>query len=497
VSTLRPRLLCLGFLGLSLGAAPSAYSLSECIEQALKANRTRAVSQAAERIAEAQLQQALSARWPEASLEITGMRRDQDANFIFPSNTFSLGAMAQPLAEAVAATQLAKAGVTPTSVGIDVYNAQLSAATQQALAQFQGFTIPTQNIKLFDRDTLTSTVNVHVPLYTGGKINAFIKQGRAGVEVARVETRRNDLQIVQDTRHYYYGAVLSRKLLAIGEEGLERLQVMTELTEKLYQNGSGRVKRTDYLRSKVFVASLRSLVETLRAHEEIARTALANTMGLPWSASVSPADQEIPLMAYGAPLEELVAKAQNLNPQALQIGYGLSAAEAEVDKARAGHLPVVVLFGTADRFDNAYHEGLITSQNRNSWTLGLRVQVPIFSGFRVQHEIREAQARREKLGLERQLLLEGLGVQVKDAFLQIARSSQQVRSTGEALAAATENRELHEKAYREELVDTKDVIEAQLAELFIRSQHQKALYDAQFHQGHLDNLLGQSLATNP
>ena len=487
-------LICMGLR--AADPPPATHTLAECIDQALKANRTRTLSAATEKVAEAQLRQALSARWPEASLDLTATRRDQSPNFLFPSNTFSFGSMGAPIAEAVAATQLAKAGVTPTSVGQAVYNAQLAAATQGALAQFQGLTVPGQDVKLFDRDTLASSLNVHLPLYTGGKVSALIRQGEAGVGAAKEEARRTDLQIVQDIRHYYYGCVLAHRLLVLGEESLDRLQVVLELTDRLYQNGSGRVKRTDYLRTQVVVASLKSVVALLRSNEDLARSALANAMGLSWRATVVPADTEIPGLEYGGALEELVNRAQSLNPQALQIGYGLTAAEAGVDKAKAGHLPVVVLFGSLDRYDNAYREGLLSDRNRHSWTLGLRVQVPLFSGFRVQNEIREAQARKEKLGAERQLLMEGLGVQVKNAFLQIARAAQQVKAAGEALVAAKENRELHDRAYREELVDAKDVVEAQLTELFISSQHQKALYDGQFHQSQLDNLIGQSLGAH-
>jgi len=218
---------------------------------------------------------------------------------MFPSNAFSLGSMAAPIAESVAATQLAKAGITPTSVGLAAYNAQLAAATQATLSQFPGITVPAQDVKLFDRDTLASSFNVHVPLYTGGKISALIQQGKAGVDAAREETRRTDLQIVQETRDYYYGSVLAHQLRALGEESLARLQVMLDLTERLHQNGSGRVKRTDYLRIQVVVASLKSLVALLRSNEELARTALANVMGLPWHASVAPADPDIPALEYG------------------------------------------------------------------------------------------------------------------------------------------------------------------------------------------------------
>jgi len=494
---LKPPLVLVALAAVALPAAErvdTTYTLAQCVEQALQNHRGRAVSQAGLRVAEAQLGQALSARWPEASLDITAMRRDQDPNFIFPSNSFSLGNAAAPLAEAVAATQLAKAGVTPGSVGVGVYNAQLAAATQAALAQFPGISIPSQDVKLFDRDTLTSTLNVHVPLYTGGKVSAGIRQGQAGVDAAKARVRGTELQLVKDVRHYYYGCVLTRRLLVIGQEGLDRLQVMLELTERLNRTGSGRVKRTDYLRSQVVVASVKSLVALLRSNEELARTALANAMGFGWQVTVAPADAEIPALDYGGALDELVARAQSLNPQALELGGGLKAAEAGLDRAKGGHLPVVVLFGTADRLDNSYHAGLLSEQNRHSWTVGLRVQVPIFSGFRVRHEVSEAQARKEQLGFQRQLLMEGLGVQVKDACLQIARAVEQTRTTGEALAAAKENRELHERAYQEELVDTKDLVEAQLMELFMASQWQKAKYDAQFHQSQLDHLIGQTLA---
>jgi outer membrane protein TolC len=401
--------------------------------------------------------------------------------------------MAAPLAEAVAATQLAKAGLTPGAVGLATYNAQLAAATQATLAQFPGVTTPALDVKLFDRDLLTTTFNVRLPLYTGGKVSALIAQGRAGLEAARMETRRTDLQIVQEVRTYYYGSLLAHQLRALGEESLDRLQVMQDLTERLLQNGSGRVKKTDHLRTRVVVTSLKSLVALLRSNEDLARAALANTMGLSWRASVAPAEAEIPLLDYDGALDEWVARAQSLNPLALQMGQGLKAAEAGLDKARAGRLPVVVLFGSLDRLDNSYHEGVVSDRNRNSWTLGLKVSVPVFNGFRVENEIREARARQEKLGAEQQILLEGLGVQVKHAFLEIARSIQQTRATGESLAVARENCELHERAYREELVDTKDVVEAQLTELFIRSQHQKARYDAQIYQSQLDNLIGQSL----
>ena len=194
----------------TLQQPPEKLSLTECIDMALRENRTRAIARSSQEIAEAQYKQALSAYWPDVSVEMTGTHLNHDPNFVFPSSTFSLGPLGAQIAESVAATQLTKAGITPASVGLAAYNAALAAATQQAMSQMSGFTLPAQNIKLMDRDILTTSLKMHYPLYTGGKITAMVKQGKMGVAASAAEARRTDLGIVRDAKQYYYGSILAR-----------------------------------------------------------------------------------------------------------------------------------------------------------------------------------------------------------------------------------------------------------------------------------------------
>jgi outer membrane protein TolC len=135
----------------------------------------------------------------------------------------------------------------------------------------------------------------------------------------------------------------------------------------------------------------------------------------------------------------------------------------------------------------------MTDRNKNSWTLGLKMELPVFEGFRTEERIKEALARDNKLKQDSLLLKDGVALQVKDAYLQVLRSQGQVVAIKAALAAAGENRELNERAYQEELVDTKDVIEAQLIEFFINGQYQKALYDNKVSRIALEFIVGKSI----
>jgi outer membrane protein len=470
-----------------------ALSLQDCIEIAFEKSILRAVSRESVQIAEAQHGQALSGHWPQLKIGVTATRMDEDPNFIFPSRPLPLGEAAQPLAEAIAGTQLAKMGMTPDSMGVPAYNAALSAATAEAMKNMNSATMPAQDVKLMDRDLLSTTLSLIFPLYTGGKVSALTKQAKIGVDVSRVESRRTDLQIIKDIKQYYYGHIFAKQLHSLGRDTLERFEATEALTESVYQHGSGKVKKTDYLRTKLMTAALRSAIEQMKSGEELSKSALANAMGLSWNSRIELAETDIPFHPYSGNLDELVEKASNSNPQMLQVRLGLQAGEEKITEANAGHLPVLAFFGDLTRLDNSYDGGIMTDENKKSWRIGLSLELPIFNGFRTRNEVREARHRLEKLKKESLLLKEGVALQVKNAFLQIARSQGQVKTMKEALETATENRELHVRAYQQEMVETQDVIEAQLMEFFMHGQYLKALYDHQMNSGDLEFVIGSTI----
>lgn len=121
------------------------------------------------------------------------------------------------------------------------------------------------------------------------------------------------------------------------------------------------------------------------------------------------------------------------------------------------------------------------------------MELPIFDGFRTTNQVNEARARLARLREQQVLLREGLALQVKHALIQMQSSAAQQRANAEAVRASEENRDLHERAYQEELVETKDVIESQLIESFIKAQHLKSLYDHVEAQARLDFVVGQEV----
>jgi outer membrane protein TolC len=444
------------------GLVRQEAGFEECLETALQNNRRRPASRFAVEMAEAQHRQALAAYWPQVVLTGGYRRVDESPNFLFPANAIALpGGATLP--------------ITIPGVGTIPLN---------------NLEVPPQDVKLMDEDTFHASAEARWLLYDGGMRRGLREQTGGRVEMMKQESRRTDLEIADSVKRLYFGAVLAAKLHQVGKDTLERMEATLRLTETLYKEGGGTVKKTDWLGNKVVVESIRSMVATLEKNEAMARAALANTMGLPWNAGVTPADEEMPFDPFQDRLDGLVSAAYRFNPDWAKIEAGLRAAEGAVRSAMSGHFPKVAVVGELHKWWNEYDAGVATDRNEEGWSVGVGIEIPIFTGFLTRNRVAEARAQAAKIEEEQFLLKEGIGLQIRDTFLSLSAAEKSHRATEAAMDAAKENRDLNTRAYQHGLVETEDVIQAQLMESLMSARHFKVRYDHIALRSRLDLVVG-------
>lgn len=417
--------------------------LAQCIALALRNNAAPAAAREGLAIAEAQHRQALSAYWPQLAATYTQTRLDRDPAFVYPEDSFNYT--------------------------VDMGGGPMTMRT----------TVPERRIRLADRDIGEFRADLGLLLYDGGRREARVREAVAGHDAAVGEARLTSLQLVHDVTTRYYGVVLARALRDIGRETVQRFEATREVAEHFYRGGSQRVRKTDWLRARVAVSGMKARLAELDSNVELAESALANTLGLAWDDPVRVADTELPAAPAPGDLDGAVADAYRLNLDLARFDAGASAAEAGLDDATGEYLPVVSLFGTLSTVTNSYDGGLVGEGERTRGAAGLTVELPLFEGFRTRARVEEMRARLRQLAHQRVLLREGVALRVKDAVLQERRAARQADIGAETVAVAGESRALTERAYREGLVDTRELLEAQIYESMVRAARLRALYEAQ------------------
>lgn len=441
--------------------APSqTLTLDECLSFAMENNHRRPASAFALEIAEAQHRQALAGYWPQIGLKTGFQRMDEAPNFLFPASTFAVPAQ-------TIVTPFGPLQTPPQSIQV-----------------------PAQDVKLADRDSSFASLNTTLLLWDGGMRKGLREQAKGGVDIAKAEVRRTELEVQDSVTRMYYGAVLARQLHQVGKDTLARMEATLHLTESMYKEGSGRVKKTDFLDNKVMVETIRATVAMLEKNEQLSQAALANTMGLNWQVSINPSAQEIPYEPYSVNLDELVGTAYRFNLDWEKLEAGLRALEGAETTAKSGHYPKLAMTVDLHKWWNDYDAGMATARNKAGWTVGIGLEIPIFNGNLVRNQVREAHARLEKTREEQFLLKEGIGLMVKDNLLSLIATRKAMDATAEAMKAAEENRDLNTRAYQNELAETQDVIKAQLIESLMTAQHLKNRFDHVALQSQLTLIIG-------
>jgi outer membrane protein len=467
---------------LPVASASGDLTLADCLAEALRNSRSLSVSRLSVEIAEAQHRQALSGYWPQVGLKAGYEHLSTAPDFRFPASQVNV-----PAGTAVVTVPGGVLGPNPV---------QLPVATPA-----QTIPVPAQDVKLANPDNFLVSAEVSWLLFDGGMRRGFAEQAEGLVAAMKQDARRTDLEVSDSVVRLYYGAVLARELVRTARVTEQKLAATLDLTAAMYQGGSGKVTKIDWLDIRIVVDSVRSMLAELEKNESLAEAALAMTLGRPWSSSVRPAEAAIPFAPYSAKLDDLVEEALRLNPDWIKVQAAIRASGGALTTARSGHYPKLAVKGEAHQWWNTYDAGLATDNNKTAWSVGVGVELPLFTGFATRSKIEEAELRLAKLKEEQLLLKDGMGLRIREAYLGLTAGEKAVASTQSARDAAVEDSDLTTRAYEHGLVDTDKVIKAQLAEALMTAQHLKARYDYMVARSRIGLLVGKApevgLGTGP
>ncbi len=437
-------------------------SLPQCIDLTLKNNKSRDVKNYALKIAELKIKQANSGHYPSVDLSSGYTIQDQDMNFIMPSTAIQ----------------------TPS---MNFGTMFIPAIT---------FNVPEQNIKVADKQSIGVQLDFMLPLFLGGKISSFVKQAESNLEMARQDVRSNDDQIILETKKLFYSVILAEHLKQIAQDAEDRMAATLSFTEALYTKGSGKVTKSDYLKNKIFVDAIKSIVSELNGEQKVAKSALVYAMGLNWKNEVEVTEKEFPNAIVHSSLDSMVDTLLAKNPFIAKVKNGLDALTAKIDESKSDYYPSIALTGTYRHLFSGYDYGFTTKDNKDTWIVGLGIRMNLFNGLRTSAQVDEAKANYDQLSEQKTLLVNGLTLKLQALYYQLESSNEKIVSSKEAASSATENRELIEKGYFADLMELADLIQAQLTESMMEAQLELVQYQNVILEAELESLLSNYSKNN-
>lgn len=475
------------FIEISLQALN--INLNSAVEIALENNKHHRISEIELKTAEAKYNQAMSARYPHVSVKAVATRQDEATMFHISGTSQFPTDIAQSFALA-SATALDEASALGS--GTNTHSNLISTLNTINSGNLPAIGMPFNvNVKAIGRDLYSEQIDFLFPLYSGGKIEAGIKQASLNQLLIREKIRETDADIIFNVKKYYYTVLLLQKLSEQSSKTFEEFKTVEELTKVLYEGGSTRVNRADYLRMVAIVNMFQSINQDMRTQLMLSKSALVYALGLPWNSEIDINDKEFNNKIVLSNINNIILKTYDSNSLIAQSNLASKILDAKTDLIRGDYLPTVVLTGNA-RHLGGDESGYINRENTNSWTIGIGVEWKIFDGFKTTSE--EEEVRFDRLILEEKkiLLREGLALQIKSGLIRVEDGFKKEKSLFEAISASSESSKMMIEAYNEDMADLKDVMETLMMDFYtyneyIKHQYQTALAMAELEKVSFDH----------
>jgi TolC family type I secretion outer membrane protein len=235
----------------------------------------------------------------------------------------------------------------------------------------------------------------------------------------------------------------------------------------------GTVALADALQARTAFAQAKVNLQKAEGDARIAAGTLANALGMQ-------ADQAVRIEAptLGKPdpardedVHRLIEQAKTLRPDLAAAESQVKAAEANVAVAKSNFMPTVSLVG-----NYGYNYSSVLA-NTQSWSVGLQLSVPLFTGFANTYQIRGAEEQVAAQKASRDQLDQTVSLDVWRAFHQLNTARETLASSEDLLASAGQSEAVALGRYKAGAGNILDLLNAQASLANARLQNIQARYN--------------------
>jgi len=300
----------------------------------------------------------------------------------------------------------------------------------------------------------------------GGRA-ADVEDARFGLIAADWNHNATIQDVILGVETTYVLYVNAKAQLEAARANVKAAGTALEAANGRHDAGVGTI--ADVLQARTAFSQAQFSLQTFEGEVLALRGALATAMGLPanipYDVGTLPAD--VPLERASEAVEKLITTARERRPDLAAARALAEKAGAHIRSVRAEGLPTLSLSAAAQR---SYYRTTPATNPQSSWSAGLFLRFPLFTGFANSYNIQKAKedaevARAQADTLEQQVLL-----QVWTSTYAFQTAAQLVRTSRDLLASAEQSERVALGRYKEGVGTIIDLLTAQAALASARSQ---------------------------
>ncbi|WP_304300982.1 TolC family protein [Phocaeicola plebeius] len=473
---------------LLLGATLSSYAqqiftLDSCRALALANNKELRISQEKVNAAHYEKKAAFTNFLPKIDLTGGYMRTQKEISLLSDAQKQSIGNMGTNLGNQLQQLVAANPGL---AAGLqELLPGAVAGLTDGLNGVGQGL------VDAFRTDTRNMTVGAATltqPLFMGGKIIAYNKITKYAERLAESQhaTGMQDLILQTDQVYWQIISLVNKKKLA--ENFLELVQKLDSDVDKMIKEGVAT--KADGLSVKVKVNEAEMMLTQVDNGLNLSKMLLCQLCGLPLETDFQLADESMKdLPLPNTYTEANVSTALSNREELKSLELASEIYRQKVNVVRADFLPSVALTANYLVTNPSLVNGF-ENKFRGMWAAGVVVKIPVFHWGEGIYKVKAAKAEANIARYKLEDIKEKVELQVTQNSYKVNESTKKLALAEKNMEKAEENLRYANLGFKEGVIPTSNVLEAQTAWFSAQAGKIDAQIDVKMSELYLNKSMG-------
>ncbi|NMM28990.1 MAG: TolC family outer membrane protein [Glaciimonas sp.] len=270
---------------------------------------------------------------------------------------------------------------------------------------------PVTNTSHSDYRSVNAAVTLRQPIVNFEAL-ALYNQGVAKTNYSNAQFVGRSQDLMLRLVAAYAEVQYSEDQLTLAAAQRDAYREQMHVNERLFKQGEGT--RTDMLETEARANLAEAQVFEAQDNVIVARNTLTGIVGMEIK-ELAPLNQDFRLLPLQpAIFQEWRDIALTKNAEIIALGYAVDIAHEEINRQRAGHAPSLDLVGSFGKQKSTSTNTI--NQDANVHSIGVELNIPLFSGGYVSAATRQAVANHEKTRSDLDVKINQVSVELRKQF---------------------------------------------------------------------------------
>ena len=294
----------------------------------------------------------------------------------------------------------------------------------------------TVEIRTGFKNSFGAYLSLRQSLWQGGKVMTALAIAKLYTRYSQAEVQAAQASVIENAEVLFYSAILEKSRLAAFQKEMEATSQNLEVIEKKYSQGM--VSNFEVLRARVEKLNLEPALLKTESDVRLAEKRLKSFLGMELNEPIILAEENPDTSLNSLlSLSALVDTALKQRPEMRSAELLTEITHKAVRIAKADYYPSLEAVSSYN-WQSVSDDFTLSDNVSESWTAGLALSIPIFSGGKTKGEVGKRYAEHLQVRLATQQLRNDIRLEVEEAYDQLLQAKEALTIQKETIAQAEE-----------------------------------------------------------